>query len=104
MGRWAQRRRGGGGTPAATELVSITQAQITASQEIEVTYSQDVSDADYNAGDYQSNTSGEIGSSLMNSASNRLTIFFASSVVGDTDVAYTGAATNTLTPQTVNYT
>lgn len=104
MGRWAQRRRGGG-DPKSVQgaLLQIEDANITSTTEVTAEYSGEISAAGFSDGDFTSLNSNETSISVTQFSANELVIEFSGTITGDDQIEYTGTKPGVLTPQTVNY-
>lgn len=98
MGRWAQRRRGGGGPNPLNQIIS---ASIQGPVLIEAVYAAPVDGAGFDVAVFESDPSAEQSSSYSIGPSTTLQIFFDFSVIGDTSLTYSGTTPGILSPQTV---
>lgn len=100
MGRWAARRRTGGGPPL---LNYITRAQIGGPTTVTLTYAADVAAASLDPANFESSPSGASGIGLAQATARVLTLETNDPVDTDSDITYGGSTPGFLTPQNVNY-
>lgn len=105
MGRWAQRRRtGGGNAPTAGQILGhLVAATIDDATHATGTWNVPVSAGDFDAADFTSASSQETGISIAQAGTYALTVEFSGTITGDADFEYTGDTANLLTPDTVAY-
>lgn len=104
MGRWAQRRRGSGGGGPNVAPLRMTTAIITGPLQVTVTYSGNVDSSLLDLTDYASDASGQVGDTAIQLAPDSFEISFTGDVSLDTNLTYSGSATDLLSPDTIFYT
>lgn len=101
MGRWAQRRRAGGGSPV---LNSMIYAAAVGGADADVTYATTIDAAELDPDSFTSNPSGEQGLTINQLTDTKIEISFSGDVSGDTTLLYAGVVIGIRTPQTISYT
>lgn len=101
MGRWAQRRRAGGGPNLDVEISMISAETGGSLEEILITYSSDVTAGNFDAGDFTSLPSNETGDNLAQGGSDQLIVAFLNPVDTDTSLNYAGSSPGIQSPQTI---
>jgi len=101
MGRWAQRRRNGGGPQTVKYMVEAT---ITSATTSEVRYNLPVVPSDFGIASFGSTPSGEIESSLAQVNATTIEITWGGPVTGDVNVEYTGTNFGFAQGQVLDYT
>lgn len=101
MGRWSQRRLAGGGPSTQLQIISAT---ILGTNESELTFNIAYDLGSFNAGDFTSNPSGEIGDGIFQDTPTTLRIGFLGDVSGDFDIDYAGTYPGLASPQNIPYT
>lgn len=100
MGRWAQRRRAGGGPPT---LNYITEAAAGgAANQMFVRYAQNVDETQLIPSAFEATPSTNTGDTIDQLLPNRIRISFTGDVDTDTTLIYGGSTPGILTPQTVS--
>jgi len=100
MGRWAQRRRTGGGP---TQTIVMVDAQITATTDARVRFSAAIDASQLVPGQFDSSPSVEVGDTISQISDREIEITFVSIIGGDTVLGYNGTNYPGLAPQTINY-
>lgn len=107
MGRWAQKKRCGGGplNPNAPAN-SIVSATIIDATDAGVTFAQPVLDLEVLPGDFTSEPSGFSPAATVGISDTEFTLQFGLGdvITLDTDLVYTGTIPNVQTPETIPYT
>lgn len=101
MGRWAQRRRGGGGIRDINKMIA---AEVTAPDTELVTYAYAVSASALDATTFHSQPSNEEGIDVFQNGANGIRIVYGNDVSLDTFLSYTGSTPGILTPQQIAFT
>ena len=71
--------------------------------DLDVTYSANVTDAAFNANDFNSFPSSETGIAVTQLAANQLRVTFSGPINADNELEYSGASPGILTPQTISF-
>src|SRR3972149_5303461 len=100
MGRWAQRKRAGGGPVTLNQMI---QAVKTGGILVEVEWSADVDPASFEPTAFTSEPSGIINQAFAVIGPRRLELQFEFPVDADTELVYLGLTPGMLTPQTISY-
>lgn len=98
MGRWAQRRLSGGGTPT---LNHMTQATIDGTDFLRIDYASDIAPGDVNAAAYNTAPGGLTPTGIGQDTPLQLTLDFGENVTGQTTITYAGTTIGIRTPQTI---
>lgn len=101
MGRYAQKRRGGGGPPTPSALNHMILATITSDPHIEITYSAEVDAGDFTFTDFLTVPNAIEPISFGQASATSIDVEWSDSVLLETAVAYTGGIANIETPQTI---
>lgn len=102
MGRYAQRRRSGGGPPGAPPLIQMTEGIVDGS-EVAVVYDGDVTAGDFELTDFLFSDGAQNPTSIAQNASNELLLELLTTV-DEGDLTYSGDVSGVLTPQTIELT
>jgi hypothetical protein len=102
MGRYAQRRRSGGGPPGAPPLIQILEARADGT-EIYVLYSGNVTDSDFELTDFEFTDGFQTPLTITNDEPETL-LLTVTTTVDEGFVSYNGNVSGVLTPQTVELT
>lgn len=103
MGRWAQRRRAGGGPTFPPVLISITLVVVDGANELVVTYSGNVDPGDFSNSDFITDSSLAVPTSITDLDTNILLLTFGVDVSDSQNLVYSGNVSGVLTPQSVAY-
>jgi len=98
MGRWAQRRRTGGGPPAGAALITITEAEVTDTTEILVSFSANVNAGDFDPTDFTTQPSNATGTVFGAAGANYINTYFDHDITADTTITYNGTAPGVQSP------
>jgi hypothetical protein len=102
MGRWAQRKRAGGG-PSAPSLTQIDTATLASNTQADLFYNNSVTATDFDPATFTSSPSGVFGTAITQAGPNEFLIDLTGSAAGDDEIQYTGSVSGVLTPQSVQY-
>ena len=101
MGRWAQRRRSGGGNgQPAGAVLSIVGFTAHSSGSYKITYNGPINVAILNPVDFVSNPSGEVGATIVQLTATELEWANDATNNTDTEIVYSGSAPFVQSPQT----
>jgi hypothetical protein len=103
MGRYAQRRRSGGGPPGAPPLIEMILATVDGT-EVAVDYSGPVTAGDFELTDFLFADGAVNPTVIAQSDTEQLSLTTAAPISADTDLTYSGDAPGILTPQTITLT
>lgn len=101
MGRWAQRRRAGGGPGAAIAIIHLVAATVTGAATMTATYSGPPDISGLDPTDFLAVINGENGDDIAALGGNQIQIHFAGSIFGETTLEYSGTTPGYLTPDSV---
>jgi hypothetical protein len=103
VGHWSTYSRRGGGRSTAAALIFITDANIIPTDTVTAQYSGNISAAAFTPNTFLSQPIGISPDSVSQLSASQLQLNFGDSIVGDTDLVYSGAVPGILTPQTISY-
>lgn len=98
MGRWAQRRRAGGGPQTVNYIVQI---DATGSPVVTATYNANIDVGEFAAANFVRNDTAAPADSVSSAGPKLLEIEFTDPVNAATSITYTGTANNVRSPQTI---
>lgn len=98
MGRWAQRRRAGGGPSTAPTQIIL--AQLSGTDFVELTYNRTVNVADFSELNFTTNTA-VTAVGVGQTATNKLIVDFGEDISGAGSLTYTGTTPAVISPQTI---
>lgn len=98
MGRWAQRRRAGGGSPSLNSMIRAVQSGAFS---LQVTYASDVSADDFTPGMFAEQTDDIVPVAVFQLSPNSLELNFSSELENASELIYIGNVLGTRTPQTI---
>ena len=90
--------------PSASIFITSATIQLTIGTRAFVNYNAPVNAGDFVPGTFLSTPSGRTGNAILQSTPVRLRVAFGGDITADTNLTYSGAVPNVLTPQTVPYT
>lgn len=104
MGRWAQRRRAGGGSSpdsAPPTIAQLLEAHIDGIVTEQAVYTTPITAGDFSPGDFVSNPSGGTSTIVLQINATTIEIEFDNIVTGDDTLEYAGTNPNVITPDSV---
>jgi hypothetical protein len=101
MGQWSTRTRRGGGSGGTAGTNVIILAQITGPNDITLSYLEPVTAANFENNDFDVMPADFVPISIAQATAAQLTLTFDSTIVGNTEIVYTGDVINVFSPQTV---
>lgn len=106
MGRWAQRKRSGGGNlaPITPDLPQMVSASITGANTARVFYSAPVNASEFGGGDHESISSHAITTNYIQNDDYSIDATFDDTITGDTSLEWHGTAPPLKTPDEIPYT
>lgn len=100
MGRWAQRRRTGGGPSILNYITDAVQQTATT---IILTYAYPIDATELIPVDFESSPSGAIGDTITQLTNDTIQLDLDASSAGDDEIQYSGSTPGVRTPQQVQY-
>lgn len=106
MGRWAQRKRSGGGNlaPITPTLGKMVSATITGADTARVIYSVPINASEFTPTDFQSQASAALGLNMIQNDDYSVDITFDNPITGDATLGWNGTAPVLQSPDEVPYT
>lgn len=101
MGRFAQRKRTGGGPQLQVLPILLLEGFIVTSNEITAVFSGNVTDTDFDNAFFETQPDTFSPDSITQSAANELLLFFSEDITDQTHLSYVGTVPNIPQPQTV---
>lgn len=100
MGRWAQRRRTGGGAASQEDLIYMVTATVTSSLVITVSYNKAVSSGDLDPTKFVTNEV-LVPDSVEQVDATTVEVVFLDNISATSFLTWSGIVTNVVTPQTI---
>ncbi len=100
MGRWAQRRLGGGGSPALIQMIHVEK---TGSDTLVVTYSGVIDANEFENADFEDFGGGQFASGVAQDSPDKIELTFPDAVANNGQLNYAGDVLGILNPQSINW-